>query len=168
MKDKLRVAAMVLLTLALVGMAGGFWTFVSMQAEKERAAEMTAENGQTAAEEGGIEAMYIPIGPQGDSWIFADASGLFEAEIPQGELYNESGKQMTPDELYTGDVLRLYGDIIATKSIPPQYTGVEKMVRISRGNVEDAKEYASDIQKYKGKPIYAKEREEKSLLDEPE
>lgn len=154
---------MVLLVLALLGMAGGFWTFVSMQAEKEKAAEMKGSNGQAAGEEGGIEAVFIPVGAQGDSWMFADNSGLFEAEIPEGELYNENGKKITVEELYTGDVLKLYGDIIATKSIPPQYTGVEKVVRIKRGTVEDVKEYASDIQKYTGKPICAKEREDITL-----
>lgn len=163
MKEKLRVALMVLLVVALLGMAGGFWTFVSMQAEKERAAEMNGSNGQTEEEEGGIEAVFIPVGAQGDSWMFADSSGLFEAEIPEGELYNESGKAITVEELYTGDVLKLYGDILATKSIPPQYAGVEKMVRIKRGTVEDVREYAADIQKYTGKPICAKEREDITL-----
>lgn len=166
MKEKLRIAAMVLLVAALLAMAGGFWTFVGVQAEKEKAMEEMADNGNAAAEEGGIEAMYIPVGAAGDEWMFADESGLFEAEIPDGELYNEAGKKITTDELYTGDIVKLYGDIIASKSIPPKYTGIDKIVRISRGSVEDAKEYASDIQKYTGKPICAKEREDKSLLDE--
>ncbi len=163
MKEKLRVGLMVLLVLALLAIAGGFWTFVGVQAEKEKAAKQD-ENAE--AEEGGIEAMFIPVGAQGDSWMFADESGLFEAQIPEGRLYNEAGTPITAEELYTGDVLMLYGNIISTRSLPPQYSGIEKMVRIRRGTAEDAAAYSSEIQKYTGKPICAKEREESTLLDE--
>lgn len=100
--------------------------------------------------------------------MFADENGLFEAEIPDGELYNETGDQITAEELYTGDVLKLYGNIISTRSIPPQYSGIEKMVRVRRGTVEDTVKYSSEIQKYTGKPICAKERENRSILDENE
>lgn len=166
MKEKFRVGLMVLLVLALLAMAGGFWTFVGVQAEKEKAAELSESSGQE--EEGGIEAMFIPVGTLGDSWMFADENGLFEAEIPDGELYNETGDQITAEELYTGDVLKLYGNIISTRSIPPQYSGIEKMVRVRRGTVEDTVKYSSEIQKYTGKPICAKERENRSILDENE
>lgn len=165
MKEKLRVGLMVLLVLTLLAMAGGFWTFVGVQAEKEKAAELVKNAGQ-AEEEGGIEAMFIPVGTQGDSWMFADENGLFEAEIPEGELYNEAGDKITAEELYTGDVLKIYGNIISTRSLPPQYSGIEKMIRIRRGTVEDAAPYSTEIQKYTGKPICAKEREDRSLLEE--
>ena len=41
MKEKLRIAAMVLLVIALLAIMGGFWTFVSWQAGQEKQQEPT-------------------------------------------------------------------------------------------------------------------------------
>lgn len=168
MKDKLRIALMVLLVAALLAMAGGFWMFVGVQAEKEKAIEEAEVAEQIAEDEGGIEAMYIALGADGEDYVFADQSGLFTASIPEDALYNENGRKISREELFTGDMMKLYGEILAAESEPPQYSGIERMVRVSKGSVEDAKAYSNKIQQYFGKPICAKERNSKSLLDAEE
>ncbi|MDO4307997.1 MAG: hypothetical protein Q4C77_14345 [Eubacteriales bacterium] len=168
MKEKLRIAAMVLLVAALLLMAGGFWTFVGVQAEKEKTIEESEKAEQVKEQKGGIEVMYIALGAKGDEYVFAYEGGLCCAEIPEGELYDENGREISVNELYTGDILKLYGDIVVLESYPGQLTGVEMMVRDSKGSVEDAKPYAADIQEFCGMPIYGREREDKSLLDDME
>ena len=73
MKEKLRIAAMVLLVIALLAIMGGFWTFVSWQAGQEKQQEM-AEGQSGQQEEGGLEAMYISLGASGEEYVLADAS----------------------------------------------------------------------------------------------
>lgn len=167
MKEKLRVALMVLLVAVLLVMAGGFWTFVGTQAEKEKALEETAAAEEIKEDKGGIKAMYIAIGTTGDSCVFVDESGnLFTAEIPEDALYNESGKKIPLDQFFSGDMVKLYGEITVQEIYPAEYMGVERITRISKGSTEDARKYSAEIQEWFGKPIYARERTQESLLDE--
>lgn len=169
MKDKLRVALMVVLVLALLAMAGGFWTFVAAQAEKEKAQEETDRAEEFENETGGIEVMYVALGTKGEDYIFVDnGGGLVTFDIPEGILYNRDGKEISREQLYTGDKLKLYGDILVAESYPGQYSGVEKVVLVSKGKAEDAREYAYEIQEYCGQPINARERTGESLMDAAE
>lgn len=166
MKEKLRIALMVLLVLALLAMAGGFWTFVAAQAKKEQAQEEQQRAEELESEAGGLEVMYVALGAKGEDYVFVDAGGgLVTMELPANALYNTSGKEISQDQLYTGDTLKLYGDILVAESYPAQYQGVEKAVLVRKGKVEDAKSYASEIQEYCGQPINARERTSESLMD---
>ena len=165
MKEKLRIAAMVLLVIALLAIMGGFWTFVSWQAGQEKQQEM-AEGQSGQQEEGGLEAMYISLGASGEAYVLADASGVIECELPEEELYDEYGGRITCQDLFTGDKLILYGNIIATRSLPPQYKGITKAVLSHRGTPEDALEYAEEIQTYFGLPIDGTERSSRSLAED--
>lgn len=149
MKDKLRVVMMVLLTAALALMIGGFWIFVAKQAETEKAQEEAAA----------IEAMYIEYGRRGDKYIFVQQGTdlPFHGEIPSDQLYDESDKKLSADKLVTGDILKIYGDGIMTKSYPGQYPGITRMKRIHMGYPEDAEQYDELLDGLAGKPIYSKE-----------
>lgn len=149
MKDKLRVVMMILLTAALAVMIGGFWIFVANQAEIEKEQE----------EASAIEAMYIEYGRRGDKYIFVQQGNdlPFHAEIPSDQLYDESDKKLSKDELVTGDILKIYGDGIMTKSYPGQYPGITRMKRIHMGYPEDADQYNEILDELSGTPIYSKE-----------
>ena len=167
MKEKLRVVWMALLVAALLVMAGGFWTFVDTQAKKEKALEEASVAEEIREDKGGIRAMYIAIGTTGDSSVFVDEGGnLFTVEIPEDALYNENGKKIPLDQFFSGDMVKFYGEITVQETYPAVYTGVERMVRISKGSIDDAKKYSAEIQESFGKPIYARERTQDSLLDE--
>lgn len=169
MKEKLRVFWMVLMVAVLLAIAGGFWSFVGAQAEKEKAQEEAAVAKEIQEDKGGIKAMYIAIGTTGDTSVFADESGnLFTVEIPEDALYNEKGTNIPLDQFFSGDMVKLYGEITVQETYPAQYTGVERIVRISKGSIEDAKPYSAEIQEWFGKPIYARERTSQSLMDEAE
>ncbi|MDO4338381.1 MAG: hypothetical protein Q4C91_09880 [Eubacteriales bacterium] len=149
MKDKLRVVMTVLLTAALVLMVGGFWFFVAKQAETEMAQE----------EASAIEAMYIEYGGRGDKYVFVQQGTdlLFYGEIPSGQLYDESDRKLSEDKLVTGDILKIYGDGIMTKSYPGQYPGITRMKRIHMGYPEDAEQYDELLEGLTGKTLYSKE-----------
>lgn len=84
-------------------------------------------------EENPLEAMYIQ---KGDEFrIFVDPYGSpFYATIPEGT-----------EELNSGDIVEIYGDMIMLESYPGQYPGVEKIVVKQKGSEEDTEQYAELI-----------------------
>ncbi len=148
MKEKLRVLGMVALTLALAAMIGGFWIFVGDQAAKEQ------EREEALA----IEAMYVEIGSHGDyAFVNIDTETPFIAEFPKGQVFREDGEALSLEKISTGDVFKIYGDGAMTMSIPAQYPGVTRMVRIKYGSPEDAEQYSDVLEQLKTDPIYTKE-----------
>lgn len=148
MKDKIRVFIMTVLVLALVAMAGGFWLFVGKQAQIER------EREEALA----IEAMYVEIGTHGDyMFVNIDSETPFEAEFPKGQVFREDGQQLALEKIGSGDIFKIYGDGAMTMSIPAQYPGVSKMVRIKLGSLEDTEKYDEILSQFKNSPLYSPE-----------
>lgn len=139
---------MTVLVLALIAMAGSFWFFVGKQAQLEK------EREESLA----IEAMYVEIGTHGDyMFVNIDTETPFEAEFPKGQVYREDGKALSLEKIGSGDIFKIYGDGAMTMSIPAQYPGVTKMVRIKLGSPEDAQKYEEILEPFKSSPIYSQE-----------
>lgn len=148
MKNKLRILAMTVLTLALVGMIAGFWLFVAHQAEIEK------EREESLA----IDAMYVEIGSHGEyMFVNVDTETVFQAELPKGQVFKGDGETLAPENISTGDVFRIYGDGAMTMSIPAQYPGVTRMVRIKYGSPEDAEQYSQLLEQFQTDPIFTEE-----------
>lgn len=151
MKDKIRVAVMTILVLLLLAMAGGFWLFVGKQAQIEK------EREEALA----VKAMYVEIGSHGEYMFVQQEEGNeipFTAEIPSDCLYEQKGSEQKPlsvEKLGTGDILKLYGEGIMSKSYPGEYAGVTKAVRLRMGNPEDADMYGEMLEEFVPKPIYS-------------
>lgn len=153
MKDKIRVAVMTLLVLILLVMAGGFWTFVGQQAEKEKAQEEALA----------IKAMYVEVGSHGD-YVFVrqdpENEQVFTSEIPRDQLFElVKGKEkvLEQEKLVSGDILKIYGDGKMLLSEPGQYPGVTRMVRVFRGEPEDTEKYAEMLEALRPRPLYDEE-----------
>lgn len=144
---------MTLLVILLLAMAGGFWMFVGKQAQEEKAREEALA----------IQAMYVEVGSHGDYLFVQQDEGnerVFTAEIPEDQLYErKDGKEklLSSDKLVTGDILKIYGDGIMLESEPGQYPGVTRMVRLIRGEPEDAGKYQEMLEAFRPKPIYDEE-----------
>lgn len=148
MKEKLRILGMAALTLALAAMITGFWFFVGKQAAKEQ------EREEALA----IDAMYVEIGSHGDyMFVNVDTETPFTAEFPTGQVFRENGEKLSREQISTGDVFRIYGDGAMTMSLPAQYPGVTRMVRIKYGSPEDAEQYNEILEQFKTDPIYTQE-----------
>ena len=89
-----------------------------------------------------IDAMYVEIGSHGDyMFVHVDTETPFTAEFPTGQVFRENGEKLSREQISTGDVFRIYGDGAMTMSLPAQYPGVTRMVRIKYGSPEDAEQY---------------------------
>lgn len=148
MNEKIRKVLMVVLTLALICMIGEFWLFVGRQAELEKQRE----------EELAIEAMYVELGTHGEYlFVQEDTETPFEAEFPDGQVFDEHGKALKRENISSGDVFKIYGNGAMTMSYPGQYPGVTKMIRVKWGTPEDAKKYDELLEKFRGHPIFTEE-----------
>lgn len=112
--------------------------------------EKSADNGAAKkavkavnTDDATIKGMYLTFGEEEDSYIFADVENesLFFAAIPEDNLLDETGGKISEEELQKGDIVAVYNSGIVAESFPPQYPGVTKMVRVKKGNAEDAKKY---------------------------
>ena len=66
---------------------------------------------------------------------------FFTAEIPGEGIYNKKGKLIEGDVLEIGDVVKIYGNGIITRSDPGQYAEVTKMQRVRRADLEETQKY---------------------------
>lgn len=130
------VVGMVILVAVMALMCGSFWKVVSMQAAKDK--EEEARQEQDA-----IRAICIEAGDTLKEQVFVDmdTKTVFKAEIPSEGIYNRNGKLIQGDVLENGDMVRIYGDAVMTRSIPAQYPGVTKMQRMGRATLEEAQPY---------------------------
>ena len=90
-----------------------------------------------------VEGVYLTYGEEQEFYIFADIKNetLFEAEIPDGKLFDKNGEKISKENLQAGDTIEIYGNGAVTQSLPPQYAGVAKMVRTEKGDQKIAEKY---------------------------
>lgn len=127
---------MLILIAVLVGIGSSFWKVVALQAEKDMAEEARQE--QEA-----IRAICVETGDVLKEQVFVDmdTKTVFKANIPKEGIYNRNDKLIAGDVLENGDMVRIYGDNIMTRSIPAQYPGVTKMKRMGRATLEELEPY---------------------------
>lgn len=90
-----------------------------------------------------VEGVYLTYGEEQEFYIFADIKNetLFEAEIPDGKLFDKNGEKISKENLQAGDTIEIYGNGAVTRSLPPQYAGVTKMIRTEKGDQKIAEKY---------------------------
>ena len=130
------IVGMVILVAVMAVMCGSFWKVVSMQAAKDK--EDEARQEQEA-----IRAICVEAGDGLKEQVFVDMTTktVFKADIPSEGIYNRNGKLVQGDVLENGDMVKIYGDSVMTRSIPAQYPGVTKMQRMGRATLEEAQPY---------------------------
>ena len=69
-----------------------------------------------------VEGVYLTYGEEQEFYIFADIKNetLFEAEIPDGKLFDKNGEKISKENLQAGDTIEIYGNGAVTQSLPPQ------------------------------------------------
>ena len=130
------IVGTVILVAVMAVMCGSFWKVVSMQAAKDK--EDEARQEQEA-----IRAICVEAGDGLKEQVFVDMTTktVFKADIPSEGIYNRNGKLIQGDVLENGDMVKIYGDSVMTRSIPAQYPGVTKMQRMGRATLEEAQPY---------------------------
>ncbi len=130
------IVGMVILVAVMAVMCGSFWKVVSMQAAKDK--EDEARQEQEA-----IRAICVEAGDGLKEQVFVDMTTktVFKADIPSEGIYNRNGKLIQGDVLENGDMVKIYGDSVMTRSIPAQYPGATKMQRMGRATLEEAQPY---------------------------
>lgn len=98
-------------------------------------------------EESAITAIYIEVGELLKKQFFTDmeTGTVFTTVIPEEGIYNKKGKLIEDDVLETGDMVKIYGNGIMTRSDPAQYPGITKMQRTGRANLEETQKYIDEI-----------------------
>lgn len=134
--DKKMVIGMILLVAVFLFIGGSFWSMVSKQAQQMKEEE-------AAQEEAAISAIYIEKGDLLKQQFFVDTERetVFTAHIPAEGIYNKRGKLIEDDVLENGDLVKIYGDNIMTRSLPAQYPGVTKIQRNGRASLEETQKY---------------------------
>ena len=127
----------IIILLIIFGVVGGsFWNLVARQAEKDKQEEARLENEA-------ITAIYVEAGDLLKEMVFVDMEKktVFKADIPKEGIYNRNDRLIAGDTLENGDMVKIYGDGIMTRSIPAQYPGVTKMKRNGRATLEEIQPY---------------------------
>ena len=139
--DKKMVIGMILLAAVFLFIGGSFWSMVSKQAQQMKEEE-------AAQEESAISAIYIEKGGLLKQQFFVDmeTETVFTANIPSEGIYNKKGKLIEDDVLENGDMVKIYGDNIMTRSLPAQYPGVTKIQRNGRASLEETQKYQELIE----------------------
>lgn len=135
-RDWKMIIGMTLFILIFAVIGGSFWKMVGKEAEKVKEEEARAE-----AE--AITAIYLETGEYLKKPLFADVANemFFTAEIPGEGIYNKKEKLIEGDVLEIGDVVKIYGNGIITRSDPGQYAEVIKMQRVRRADLEETQKY---------------------------
>ena len=130
------IVGIVILLIIFGTVGGSFWNLVARQAEKDRQEEVRLENEA-------IRAIYVETGDVLKEMVFVDMDNktVFKASIPKEGIYNRNDKLIAGDTLENGDMVKIYGDGIMTKSIPAQYQGITKMKRNGRATLEELQPY---------------------------
>lgn len=135
------VVGMIIFAVILAVMGGSFWRMVGEQAEKMKEEEALEEASA-------ISAIYVENGEFFKKQFFVDMENgtVFTASVPEKGIYNKKGKLIEDDVLETGDMVKIYGNGIMTRSDPAQYQGVTKMQRTGRANLEETQKYIDEIE----------------------
>lgn len=90
-----------------------------------------------------ITGIYLTYGEEDEFYVFVDPKNetLFLAELPEDEIFDSKGQEISKDDLEAGDTMELYGTGAMTQSIPPQYGGVKKAILTEKGSEKIADQY---------------------------
>lgn len=90
-----------------------------------------------------VTGMYLTYGEDEDSYIFVEEENkqLFYVPIPDENLFDENGEEISQEDLSAGDVIAMYGSDMVAESYPLQYLGVTRMERTKAGTAQDAEKY---------------------------
>ena len=130
------IVGIVILLIIFGTVGGSFWNLVAKQAEKDKLEEARLEKEA-------IRAIYVEAGDVLKEMVFVDMDKktVFKADIPKEGIYNRNDKLISGDTLENGDMVKIYGDGIMTRSIPATYPGVTKMKRNGRATLEELQPY---------------------------
>lgn len=92
-------------------------------------------------EQSALDAMYLTYGENDSVFVALDSQALFDAAMPEGEIYGADGRHIAPRDLKNGNRVKIYGDGVMMESYPGQYHGVTKIVVTAAGRPEDTKPY---------------------------
>lgn len=139
--DVKMVVGMIIFVAILVVMGGSFWKMVGEQAEKMKEEEALEEASA-------ISAIYVETGEFFKKQFFVDMENgtVFTASIPENGIYNKKGKLIEDDVLENGDMIKVYGNGIMTRSDPAQYSGVTKIQRTGRASLEELQKYLDEVE----------------------
>lgn len=134
MKKKNRIIGVLLASVLIFGTGCG---------KKENATEKKKETPT-------VEGVYLTYGEEQEFYIFADVENetLFDAEIPEDQLFDKDGEKISKEELKAGDTVAIYGNGAVAQSLPPQYAGVTKVVRKEKGDQKTAEKYQPLIDEF--------------------
>lgn len=88
-----------------------------------------------------LKAVYLEKEDGDGIFVNLTAEYPFTGTIPEGELYDEAGGEITEQDLNSGDVVNIYGNRIMAESYPAQYHGITKIERTEQANQTYIQEY---------------------------
>lgn len=88
-----------------------------------------------------LKAVYLEKEDGDGIFVNLTAEYPFTGMIPEGELYDEAGGEITEQDLNSGDVVNIYGNGIMAESYPAQYHGITKIERTEQANQTYIQEY---------------------------
>ena len=88
-----------------------------------------------------LKAVYLEKEDGDGIFVNLTAEYPFTGTIPEGELYDEAGGEITEQDLNSGDVVNIYGNGIMAESYPAQYHGITKIERTEQANQTYIQEY---------------------------
>lgn len=135
-RDVKFIVGMVVLTAVMAVMGAAFWRTAALQARKDMQEEKRLE-----AE--AVRAICVEAGSLLKEKVFVDMNTkhVFRAQIPREGIYNRRDVLIPGDVLENGDMVKIYGDGMMTRSVPADYPGVTKMKRIGRASLQEAQPY---------------------------
>lgn len=95
-----------------------------------------------------LEAVYLEREDGNSIFVNLTDESPFSGNIPEGELYDEEGEEITEEELNNGDVLNIWGNGIIAQSYPAQYNGISKMERTEQANQEYIEKYGHYLEEF--------------------
>ena len=121
---------------------------LNAQEEAENKAEPEDNTAKTDNEEYKMTAVYLTDEEGNSLFVELKTEMPFYSTIPEGELYDEEGKKISPEDLKNGDVLEITGNGMIAESYPAQYHGIYKMLRIEKENKEYADKYGELLEQF--------------------
>lgn len=139
------IIGMAVLVVVMVLIGVFFWRTVAQQAQ-------LVKEEEAREEENAISAIFVNTGEYLKTGVFVDmdTKTIFTADVPDEGIYNRKGVLIAGDVLEDGDMVKIYGDGIMTRSLPGEYAGVTKMQRIARATLEEADSYKKIVEEALG------------------
>ncbi len=95
-----------------------------------------------------LKAVYLEKEDGDGIFVNLTAEYPFTGTIPEGELYDEAGGEITEQDLNSGDVVNIYGNGIMAESYPAQYHGITKIERTEQANQTYIQEYGHYLDEF--------------------